>query len=76
MLSLELGELGELGFDLDLTGFGEEELKKASLEEEQEPERIEDNKQLLLMLTFDDEAELQRAFDVCQEKGWPCKIIE
>jgi ParB-like chromosome segregation protein Spo0J len=27
MLSLELGELGELGFDLDLTGFGEEEIK-------------------------------------------------
>ena len=26
MLSLELGELGELGFDLDLTGFSDEEL--------------------------------------------------
>ena len=31
MLSLELGELGELGFDLELTGFGEEEIKSLEL---------------------------------------------
>jgi ParB-like chromosome segregation protein Spo0J len=31
MLSLELGELGELGFDLDLTGFSGDEIKSFEL---------------------------------------------
>jgi len=30
LLALELGELGELGFDLDLTGFSDEEIKGVS----------------------------------------------
>jgi len=34
MLSLELGELGELGFDLDLTGFGEKEIEAMTLADE------------------------------------------
>jgi DNA modification methylase len=34
MLSLELGELGELGFDLDLTGFSDEELDGLTPSEE------------------------------------------
>ena len=34
MLSLELGELGELGFDLELTGFSDEELDGLTPDEE------------------------------------------
>jgi ParB-like chromosome segregation protein Spo0J len=34
LLALELGELGELGFDLELTGFGEKEIEAMTLEDE------------------------------------------
>ena len=40
MLALELGELGELGFDLDLTGFSAEEI--AALMPEELPEGLTD----------------------------------
>jgi ParB-like chromosome segregation protein Spo0J len=73
LLALELGELGELGFDLELTGFDAEKLKEV---EDKESERIDDNKQLAIMLSFEDEAELQRAFEICNAEGWTCKIIE
>ena len=34
LLAIELGELGELGFDLELTGFGEKEIEAMTLADE------------------------------------------
>jgi ParB-like chromosome segregation protein Spo0J len=73
LLQLELGELGELGFDLELAGFDLGEIEKSK---DDEPARIDDNTQLSIMITFSCETDLQAAFALCQENGWSCKIIE
>ena len=44
LLALELGELGELGFDLDLTGFGEGEI--AALTPSVQPEQESSAKEI------------------------------
>ena len=44
LLALELGELGELGFDLDLTGFGEDEI--AALTPSVQPEQESSAKEI------------------------------
>ena len=66
LLALELGELGELGFDLELTGFGENELK--ALESPQVdaiamPELASGDRQPFQQMTFtlhDEQAEQVR----------------
>lgn len=80
----KLGEIADWNDDLlqkILSEYEESDRLVAGWEEdakvdEDDPDRIEDNRQFALMLNFDNEEDLQRAFDLCSEKGWPCKIIE
>lgn len=43
LLALELGELGELGFDLDLTGFNEGEIAALSLDDAKPPTKEQES---------------------------------
>ena len=43
LLALELGELGELGFDLDLTGFNEGEIAALSLDDSTPPTKEQES---------------------------------
>ena len=43
LLALELGELGELGFDLDLTGFGEGEIAALSIDDAKPPTKEQES---------------------------------
>ena len=43
LLALELGELGELGFDLDLTGFSEGEIAALSLDDAKPPTKEQES---------------------------------
>lgn len=52
MLALELGELGELGFDLDLTGFSEAELGSFAVEETTMPTLDNGDKKPFQQKTF------------------------
>jgi len=83
LLSLELGELGGIGFDLELTGFSEGELEEllGSFEAEELDEGLpkeftggsEDHWQLLV--EYPNEVALAKAFDDAKKKGLTCKII-
>ena len=76
LLALELGELGELGFDLDLTGFGEDEIK--ALESPQVdaidmPELASGDRQPFQQMTFtlhDEQADqVKAAIDAAKALG-------
>jgi ParB-like chromosome segregation protein Spo0J len=76
LLALELGELGELGFDLDLTGFGEDEIK--ALESPQVdaigmPELASGDRQPFQQMTFtlhDEQADqVKAAIDAAKAMG-------
>lgn len=76
LLALELGELGELGFDLELTGFDEKELK--ALESPQVdavdmPELASGDRQPFQQMTFtlhDEQAEqVKAAIDAAKAMG-------
>jgi ParB-like chromosome segregation protein Spo0J len=75
LLALELGELGELGFDLDLTGFDEGELSKITpdVSEIGLPELASGDRQPFQQMTFtlhDAQAEqVKRAIDAAKEMG-------
>jgi ParB-like chromosome segregation protein Spo0J len=43
LLALELGELGELGFDLDLTGFSEGEIAALSIDDAKPPTKEQES---------------------------------
>jgi len=75
LLALELGELGELGFDLELTGFSDEELSKIipDVSEIGLPELASGDRQPFQQMTFtlhDAQAEqVQRAVDAAKKMG-------
>ena len=64
MLRLELGELGDLGFDLDLTGFTDEEITELQFDDDAEaemPELKDGDKEPFQQKTFtlhDEQAEI------------------
>jgi ParB-like chromosome segregation protein Spo0J len=80
ILELELKALDDLGVDLTLTGFSEEELNKilqgAELLTEYNYKDLVDEKKYILMVEYDSESQLMDAFYEAKEKGFPCKIIE
>jgi ParB-like chromosome segregation protein Spo0J len=75
LLALELGELGELGFDLELTGFDLGELSKivSDVSEIGLPELASGDRQPFQQMTFtlhDAQAEqVKRAIDAAKEMG-------
>lgn len=75
MLRSELADLSMNGFDVSLIGIPEEDMA-ALADPDPEPKSANDEKRFLLMLEFDSERALERAFEEAQERGIPCKIIE
>lgn len=73
LLKVELTDLLNNEFDITLTGFDESFLLETP---DIEPPIIEDEKKFLLMLEFDNEHDLEMAFDEAQSRGIKCKIIE
>ena len=79
LLKIELENLKELDFDLDLLGFDNLELK--DIFEEEEEKEIERNdlsekikKEFQLILEFEDENSLENAYEFLSESGYQCKI--
>lgn len=79
LLRQEFEALEAEGFDLEFTGFEAEEIKNlfnSEVSELADSAPVIDQKKYLLMLEFDNERALERAFDEAKQKGIPCKIIE
>lgn len=71
-LQSELKVLMEMDFDIEKAGFTAKDL----LEAEQEFPVVLDETKYLLMLEFDNEKELQSAYEEAMNRGIACKIIE
>lgn len=82
LLKIELNRLEEMDFDLSLTGFDDFELQQLEnvidnvSEMEQNVENSVDETKYLLLVEYDSEKQLEKAFDEAQRKGFKCKIIE
>ena len=80
MLSVELGELQDDGFDLDLIGFDKAELDAlfgdpAGEDAPSLPPEPDSSDRFLLLLEFKAEDEQQAMFMELQERGVECKIM-
>lgn len=76
-LNLEIKDLQDAGFDLNLMGFSAEELKEFAPNEDKiiEDMNIKDESRNLLMIECISEHELQNLFEEMQERGFECKIL-
>lgn len=78
LLGLELGDLQGEGFDLDLTGFGDEELKNL-LDQEQGTEDPGDGEDyspaLEVAVECDSEEEQESVYNLLTEKGYKCRVL-
>jgi ParB-like chromosome segregation protein Spo0J len=76
-LNLEIKDLQDAGFDLNLMGFSAEELKEIDPNEDKiiEDMNIKDESRNLLMIECISEHELQNLFEEMQERGFECKIL-
>lgn len=76
-LNLEIKDLQDAGFDLNLMGFSAEELKEFAPNEDKviEDLDIKDESRNLLMIECISEHELQTLFEEMQERGFECKIL-
>lgn len=80
LLRVELADLETAGFDLTLTGFtGDELVDLLGGEDDGEDDGdhgAKDERRHLLLVEFDSEAELERAFSELSERGWNLKVME
>lgn len=80
LLAMELGELQEDGFKLDLTGWDDAELRKLlgddpTGEGDGGGDDVRDENKHILMVEFASEQDLAAAFEEAKERGWSCKIM-
>ena len=80
-LLVELQQLDELGVDLSLTGFDQDELDAMFNGEgedalgSEEPAAVDDGDRFLLLLEFESEEKQQAMFAEMQDRGVECKIM-
>ena len=75
MLALELGEIGDLGFDLDLTGFEAGEIAK--ILDNQEPLELEEqnySEVFNIIVECADEEEQEKIFNRLDQEGYKCRV--
>jgi ParB-like chromosome segregation protein Spo0J len=75
MLSLEIDDLKDAGFNIDLTGF---DLKEFGIHDDNEEKDVNppvDESRNLLMIECEGEHELEKLFSEMQERGFECKIL-
>ena len=77
MLALELGELGEASFDLELTGFSLDEI--ASIFDDSEQEDTEPTEQsyaetFSIVVECESEEEQERIFNRLDSEGYKCRV--
>jgi ParB-like chromosome segregation protein Spo0J len=78
MLAVELTDLKDMGFDLDLTGFSTDEIKLLFgnlddvLDDLKEP--IDESRNSLI-IECQGERELEKLFEEMQQRGFECKIL-
>lgn len=79
MLALELEQLQELDFELDLTGFEDDEISKLLDLEEEEPEIKETSftyqEQYGVIVMCENEEEQERIYNELTEQGLSCKVV-
>ena len=75
LLAIELSDLQDMGYDLSLTGFDEDEIKRLNnIEDTISNEPIDESRNLLLIECID-ERELEKLFEEMKTRGLECKIL-
>lgn len=78
LLSFELQDLQDAGFDVGLTGFSDEEIKAMNATEEEIDEDFKeppDESRNTLLIECSGERELETLYEEMQKRGFQCKIM-
>lgn len=77
MLRLEFAELGAFGFDLELTGFGLDEIDALNEEEEPKNESKEESYSSVfeVVVECEHEGEQESVYNMLTEKGMKCRVL-
>lgn len=78
LLKLELENLNEIGYELDVLGFDPDELEKimfGEIEKEKELKEQELNATYEIAVECQNENEQQLVFDMLTEKGYKCRVL-
>jgi len=76
MLALELAEIGELGFDLELIGFDLQEIA-AILDDQneiEEPESVDYKEMFNIIVECSNEEEQEKIFNRLDTEGYKCRV--
>jgi len=76
MLRIELGELGDLGFDLELVGFDSIELAKIFDEQTEDAELKSQTyaEKFSIIIDCENEEEQEKLFNRLNEEGYKCRV--
>lgn len=77
MLALEVADLKDAGYDLDLTGFSLDEIAalNGDIDVEEDFKEPIDESRNLLMIECQGERELETLYEEMQQRGFECKIL-
>lgn len=78
MLRVEYNTLSDLGFDMSLTGFSDDEISSFAFEEDEEaslPEQKELNATFEVAVECTDEDEQEKVFNLLTKEGYKCRIL-
>lgn len=78
LLSFELQDLQDAGFDVGLTGFSDDEIKAMNATEEEIDEDFKepsDESRNTLLIECSGERELETLYEEMQKRGFQCKIM-
>ena len=78
LLSFELQDLQDAGFDVGLTGFSDDEIKAMNATEEEIDEDFKepsDESRNTLLIECTSERELETLYEEMQKRGFQCKIM-
>lgn len=76
LVKVELENLMEMDFDIELTGFSLDDVELDVEEEEEEKIReVEDKSTFELVIEFNSEEELQEAYEKFTQEGYKCRVL-
>lgn len=73
MLSGEIDDLKDDGYDISILGLEDDEFKS---EEKEDYLSVEDSIKFILMVEFDNEQQIEESFEHYKKRGHKCKIID
>ena len=75
LLKIELGELMDMDFEVDLLGFSDEEMKKLFKDVDEKIKDESFESQFSIIIDCSDESEQEMVYDQLTQEGYQCRVV-